>query len=121
MRGNVVVAVIVASVSIIMVGYLAVGFAGYITYPTTIDSNVLKSFPYPPLLLKVSVLFLIHQCMVQDCSLLSVAVAAPQDPACALIKNQSVVQDWNLLIARLQLSKCRCSCSSRCSLCFCRH
>ena len=45
--------VILAAVGVIMVGYLAVGFAGYLAYPTSVDSNVLKSFPTRPLLLKV--------------------------------------------------------------------
>lgn len=48
------ISVIISSVSIIMVGYLAVGFAGYLTYPNDIDSNVLKSFPYSPILLKIA-------------------------------------------------------------------
>ena len=45
-------AVILAAVFIIFAGYLAVGFAGYLAYPTTVDSNVLKSFPKRPVLLK---------------------------------------------------------------------
>lgn len=48
-----VLTVILAAVGVIMVGYLAVGFAGYLAYPTSVDSNVLKSFPTSPLLLKV--------------------------------------------------------------------
>ena len=47
-------AVILAAVFIIFAGYLAVGFAGYLAYPTTVDSNVLKSFPKRPVLLKAS-------------------------------------------------------------------
>ena len=45
--------VILSAVFIIFFGYLAVGFAGYLAYPTTVDSNVLKSFPTGPILLKV--------------------------------------------------------------------
>jgi len=46
-------AVILAAVFIIFSGYLAVGFAGYLAYPTTVSSNVLKTFPKRPILLKV--------------------------------------------------------------------
>ena len=45
---------ILAAVFIIFAGYLAVGFAGYLAYPGSVDSNVLKSFPMRPVLLKAS-------------------------------------------------------------------
>jgi hypothetical protein len=49
------IAVILAAVFIIFAGYLAVGFAGYLAYPDSVDSNVLKSFPMRPVLLKASI------------------------------------------------------------------
>ena len=36
--------VIAASVALIMLGYLAVGFAGYLAFPTHVASNILNSF-----------------------------------------------------------------------------
>ncbi len=37
--------VIISAVAIIMLGYLCVGLAGYLAFPTTVASNVLLSFP----------------------------------------------------------------------------
>lgn len=39
------ISVILAAIALIMVGYLAVGFAGYLAFPRTVSSNVLKTFP----------------------------------------------------------------------------
>ena len=36
--------VIISAVAIIMLGYLCVGLAGYLAFPTTVASNVLLSF-----------------------------------------------------------------------------
>jgi amino acid permease len=38
------ISVILTAIALIMVGYLAVGFAGYLAYPTTVEGNVLNSF-----------------------------------------------------------------------------
>ena len=37
--------VIISAVAIIMLGYLCVGLAGYLAFPTTVAGNVLLSFP----------------------------------------------------------------------------
>ena len=37
--------VIISAVAIIMLGYLCVGVAGYLAFPTSVASNVLLSFP----------------------------------------------------------------------------
>ena len=39
------ISVILAAIALIMIGYLAVGFAGYLAFPRTVSSNVLKTFP----------------------------------------------------------------------------
>lgn len=39
------IAVILATISLIMSGYLVVGLSGYIAYPTTVTSNVLNILP----------------------------------------------------------------------------
>lgn len=39
------ISVILAAIGVILAGYLAVGVAGYVAYPRTVSSNVLKSFP----------------------------------------------------------------------------
>ena len=36
--------VIAAGIALIMLGYLAVGFAGYLAFPTHVASNILNSF-----------------------------------------------------------------------------
>lgn len=38
------ISVILSAIFVIMAGYLAVGFAGYLAFPTTVSSNVLNSF-----------------------------------------------------------------------------
>ena len=40
----------IGMISVILAGYLAVGFAGYVAYPHTVSSNVLKTFPGNPLM-----------------------------------------------------------------------
>ena len=44
------ISVILAAIAVILAGYLAVGFAGYVAYPHTVSSNVLKTFPGNPLM-----------------------------------------------------------------------
>lgn len=44
------ISVILAAIGVILAGYLAVGFAGYVAYPHTVSSNVLKTFPGNPLM-----------------------------------------------------------------------
>lgn len=39
------ISVILAAIGVILAGYLSVGVAGYVAYPRTVSSNVLKSFP----------------------------------------------------------------------------
>ena len=36
--------VILAGVALIMLGYLAVGFSGYLAFPRTVSSNILNNF-----------------------------------------------------------------------------
>jgi amino acid permease len=45
--------VIISAVSVIMVGYLMVGFAGYLAFPTMVQGNVLKSFSENDILMQV--------------------------------------------------------------------
>lgn len=45
--------VILSTTVLIMCGYLAVGLAGYVAYPLTVNSNALKSFPTHDLLMQV--------------------------------------------------------------------
>ena len=42
--------VILAAIGVILIGYLAVGVAGYLAYPRTVSSNVLKTFPDNPVM-----------------------------------------------------------------------
>ena len=46
--------VILSAIALIMVGYLAVGLAGYLAFPTSINSNVLNSFAPKDKLMLVS-------------------------------------------------------------------
>lgn len=45
--------VIISAITVIMLGYLMVGFAGYLAFPTTVEGNVLKSFPEKSILIQV--------------------------------------------------------------------
>ncbi len=45
--------VIVSAITVIMLGYLMVGFSGYLAFPTTVEGNVLKSFPTHDILMQV--------------------------------------------------------------------
>lgn len=47
--------VIISAITVIMVGYLMVGFAGYLAFPTTVEGNVLKSFPTNDILMQVCI------------------------------------------------------------------
>jgi amino acid permease len=44
---------ILSAQSIIMVGYMAVGVAGYLAYPTNVSSNILNSFPQDDVAMQV--------------------------------------------------------------------
>lgn len=44
--------VIISAITVIMVGYLMVGFSGYLAFPTTVEGNVLKSFPTESILMQ---------------------------------------------------------------------
>ncbi len=46
--------VIISAITVIMLGYLMVGFSGYLAFPTTVEGNVLKNFPTNDLLLQAS-------------------------------------------------------------------
>lgn len=45
--------VIVSAIMVIMLGYLMVGFSGYLAFPTSVEGNVLKSFPTHDILMQV--------------------------------------------------------------------
>ena len=45
--------VIISAITVIMLGYLMVGFAGYLAFPNTVEGNVLKSFPEKIILIQV--------------------------------------------------------------------
>jgi len=46
--------VIVAAISLIILGYLAVGFSGYLAFPTTVSSNALNNFSDSDVLMQVN-------------------------------------------------------------------
>ena len=45
--------VIIAAIALIIVGYLAVGFSGYLAFPTTALSNTLNNFSDDDILMQV--------------------------------------------------------------------
>ena len=46
--------VIAAAIALIILGYSAVGFSGYLAFPRTVSSNVLKNFSDRDVLMQVS-------------------------------------------------------------------
>ena len=46
--------VIAAAIALIILGYSAVGFSGYLAFPRTVNSNVLKNFSDRDVLMQVS-------------------------------------------------------------------
>ncbi|BDA50337.1 Putative sodium-coupled neutral amino acid transporter 7 [Coccomyxa sp. Obi] len=46
--------VIISAITVIMLGYLMVGFSGYLAFPTSVEGNVLKSFPTHDILMQVA-------------------------------------------------------------------
>ena len=49
--------VILSAVFVIMVGYLMVGISGYLAFPTTVQGNILKSFPADDILMQACTIF----------------------------------------------------------------
>lgn len=46
--------VILSAIALIMGGYLAVGFAGYLAFPLTVGGNVLNAFPLDDVVMQVA-------------------------------------------------------------------
>lgn len=46
--------VIIAAITLIILGYLAVGFSGYLAFPTTVSSNALNNFPDDDVLMQIA-------------------------------------------------------------------
>ena len=44
--------VILSAVFVIMLGYLMVGISGYLAFPTSVQGNILKSFPADDILMQ---------------------------------------------------------------------